>query len=140
MRNTPSIARLLRGSQLCSGNLLGTCLHPHTTSNGRPSFTRETNALAQEWASLGNLWAHLPCCLIDSVVGKLEAEPRALVTMIAQHWPKSPWFFRLRHLATYQEVLERHWGLYMDSGDMPTPAPHWDVLLSHVPRRMEGQD
>ena len=37
MRNTPSIARLLRGSQLYSGNLLGTCLHPHTMPNVRPS-------------------------------------------------------------------------------------------------------
>ena len=37
MGNTPSIARLLRGSQLYSGDSLGTCLHPHTTPNVRPS-------------------------------------------------------------------------------------------------------
>ena len=53
-------------------------------------FTRETNALAKEWASLGNLWEHPPCCLIDSVVGKLEAEPRAFVTVLTPHWPKAP--------------------------------------------------
>eukprot|EP00963_Diacronema_lutheri_P000213 scaffold12_cov368-Pavlova_lutheri.AAC.2 len=64
-------------------------------------FTWATNALAQEWASLGNLWAHPPCCLIDSMVGKLEAEPRALVTMITPHCPKARWFPRLQHLATY---------------------------------------
>eukprot|EP00963_Diacronema_lutheri_P008604 scaffold763_cov403-Pavlova_lutheri.AAC.1 len=103
-------------------------------------FTWETNALAQEWARLGNLWAHPPCCLVDSVVGKLEAEPRALVTMITPHWPKAPWFPRLQHLATYQEVLGRHEGLFTDSRGRPMPAPHWDVLLSHVPRRMQGSD
>eukprot|EP00963_Diacronema_lutheri_P010099 scaffold957_cov322-Pavlova_lutheri.AAC.4 len=105
-----------------------------------PFFTRETNALAQEWASLGNLWAHQLCCLIDSVVSKLEAEPRALVTMITPHWPKAPWFPRLQHLATHQEVLGRHEGLFTDSRGRPMPAPHWDVLLSHVPRRMQGSD
>eukprot|EP00963_Diacronema_lutheri_P003197 scaffold270_cov347-Pavlova_lutheri.AAC.12 len=83
-------------------------------------FTRETHALAQEWASLGNLWAHPPCCLIDSVMGKLEAQPRAL------------------HLATDQEVLGRHEGIFSDARGRTLPSPHWDVLLSHVPRRMQG--
>lgn len=35
-------------------------------------FTRKTNAVAQEWANLGNLWAHPPWWIIDFVVGKLE--------------------------------------------------------------------
>ena len=39
-RNTFSIARLLRGSQLHSGNLLGTCLHRQTMPNARPSSHR----------------------------------------------------------------------------------------------------
>eukprot|EP00963_Diacronema_lutheri_P005728 scaffold451_cov341-Pavlova_lutheri.AAC.6 len=103
-------------------------------------FTRETNALAREWASHGNLWAHPPSCLIDSVIGKLDAEPRALVTMITPHWPKAPWFPRLQHLATYQEVLGRHEGIFSDAQGRSLPSPHWDVLLSHVPRRMQGQD
>ena len=87
-------------------------------------FTRETSALAQERASLGNLRAHPPCCLIDSVVGKLEAEPRALVTMITPHWPKAPWFPRFQHLAIYEEVLGRHEGLFTDSRGTPMSAPH----------------
>eukprot|EP00963_Diacronema_lutheri_P010994 scaffold1299_cov385-Pavlova_lutheri.AAC.5 len=64
-------------------------------------FTQETLALAQEWANLANLWAHPPCCLIDTVIGKAEAEPRALVTTITPHWPEAPWFPHLQHLATY---------------------------------------
>eukprot|EP00963_Diacronema_lutheri_P008211 scaffold726_cov371-Pavlova_lutheri.AAC.2 len=60
--------------------------------------------------------------------------------MITPHWPKAPWFPRLQHLATYQEVLGRHEGIFSDAQGRPLPSPHWDVLLSHVPRRMQGQD
>ena len=38
MRDTPSIERLVRGSQSYSGNLLGTCSHLRTKPNVRPSL------------------------------------------------------------------------------------------------------
>eukprot|EP00963_Diacronema_lutheri_P010101 scaffold957_cov322-Pavlova_lutheri.AAC.6 len=34
----------------------------------------------------------------------------------------------------------RHEGILADAQGRPLPSPHWDVLLSHVPRRMKGQD
>eukprot|EP00963_Diacronema_lutheri_P010971 scaffold1283_cov364-Pavlova_lutheri.AAC.5 len=60
--------------------------------------------------------------------------------MITPHWPKAPWFPRFQHLATYQKVLGRHEGISSDSRGRPLPSPHWDVLLGHVPRRMQGRD
>jgi len=41
-------------------------------------FTRETHALAQEWASLGNLWPHPPC--VASCCGRRYSLPLAKAT------------------------------------------------------------
>eukprot|EP00963_Diacronema_lutheri_P002784 scaffold215_cov389-Pavlova_lutheri.AAC.1 len=60
--------------------------------------------------------------------------------MITPHGPKVPWFPRLQHFATYEEVLGSHEGMFSDDRGRPLPSPQWDVLLSHVPRRMQGQD
>eukprot|EP00963_Diacronema_lutheri_P010285 scaffold1000_cov292-Pavlova_lutheri.AAC.1 len=51
--------------------------------------------------------------------------------MITPHWSKVPWFPRLQHLATYQEVLGRHEGIISDARGRHLRSPHWDLLLGN---------
>lgn len=81
-----SIARICRGSQLYSGDLLGTSLHWH--KNPMPCHLHIRQTFSPKFVLFAATLRYIHIvCLLDFIVGKFTAELRALVTMITPHWP-----------------------------------------------------